>query len=584
MRSFEWPLFQSLKEEKTLMKFLYSFKNFFSENINLNSCFFLGGPSKHGKSWLLNKCLHQFSQSGARPQAAHMKIQQGMSFEMFLYEFDHKCIEMLCKLAPSYSELADRIGNVMSRFYENILIEQQLYKILKECLESQENPLDSCHTLQLRIAGASDVASDLVGKYEGRDYKETPILDNIDTLVESIKSNYGGDDKLALLSVFYAVMLEKENDRKPLQFYNCGYRDGRESLNFFFDLINDYAGYTELYYDEINMSEEEWKAKVRPMRKNRDDPYLQDNYPHVVFAIEKAERFLEIGDQRAEDWLHALILRLYNGSRYRRHFPVILESSNSYYFGYQIYNKLNLWNLAFPTLHVGGYGFNALSPKLSKIYSQNQLKLITNTFGNCIFQTHLFTEVALRSSQKFSHLLSASTTTLPEFKRIRNIFLNRLNKLYLNHNLGPELDSGEIDFLILHFLKRILKSRTKMIKIQLTIDLPILEEPVVQAFLEEKILYAEKHSGYIFLDQKIFEKLMKEVVEKTKNVVVRKRGSEKMGMLERYRFKRYSRYNPIGFDSIKYGRRSRQLKVSDVIQMNEDQRYELFDHYFKRND
>jgi hypothetical protein len=163
--------------------------------------------------------------------------------------------------------------------------------------------------------------------YKAREYRETPLLDNIHEIVELISPNYS-DSKEALMSLFYAVILEKENDRKPDQYYEISYRDGRESLNFLFDIINDYAGYTDLYYDEMSMSEQEWRDKVKPMRTNYDNPYLQDNYPHILFVIEKPEKLFEIQDQRAKDWVDALILRVYNSERYRKHFPVILESSS----------------------------------------------------------------------------------------------------------------------------------------------------------------------------------------------------------------------------------------------------------------
>jgi len=55
------------------------------------------------------------------------------------------------------------------------------------------------------------------------------------------------------------VFERKENNRKPAHAYYSSYRDYIDSLNFYFDLLNDIAGYTNKYYDEMKISHEEWE-------------------------------------------------------------------------------------------------------------------------------------------------------------------------------------------------------------------------------------------------------------------------------------------------------------------------------------
>ena len=50
-----WPLLRCANTEKMITKFMYSFKNIYVENINLNSLMFLTSPERHGKSWILNR-------------------------------------------------------------------------------------------------------------------------------------------------------------------------------------------------------------------------------------------------------------------------------------------------------------------------------------------------------------------------------------------------------------------------------------------------------------------------------------------------------------------------------------------------
>lgn len=51
--------------------------------------------------------------------------------------------------------------------------------------------------------------------------------------------------------MIYDVLLRKEFDKKPGHYhFISGMRDGIECLNFFLDLINHIAGYSEKYYNE----------------------------------------------------------------------------------------------------------------------------------------------------------------------------------------------------------------------------------------------------------------------------------------------------------------------------------------------
>ena len=63
-----------------------------------------------------------------------------------------------------------------------------------------------------------------------------------------------------------------------------------------------------------------------------------------------------IGEEnQAKNYMDAMILRLVPGSDdwYRNHFPVIMESNMSHYFGEKIYNEINLNELTFPTIEYG---------------------------------------------------------------------------------------------------------------------------------------------------------------------------------------------------------------------------------------
>ena len=54
----------------------------------------------------------------------------------------------------------------------------------------------------------------------------------------------------------------------------------------------------------------------------------------------------------AKDYLDALLLRVLMGTDnwYRNHFPVVMETNMSYYFGERIYNEMNVDELTYPTI------------------------------------------------------------------------------------------------------------------------------------------------------------------------------------------------------------------------------------------
>lgn len=406
---------------------------------------------------MLQKCLEDFVNSGTQPTLIRTSITPGTNFEMFLYDIEHKLIDKVVEIHSTVDELHERIKKVCNRFYELPLLEQQLYKVLKNAFDAELNGEGSEFEGGLDITGKTKEIQHYLHLYDNREYRDTPLLDNIMDIVHLL--NYECP-KQALMEIYYGIMIQKEDDRKPLEYYNCQHRDGIEVMNFLFDLLNDYAGYTELYYDEMKMSHEEWKAMVKPMRTNHHHEYLKDKHPHVLLVIEKAGEILNMKDQRATDWVESLAMRLYNPIRFRRHFPVILESNQVLYYNFELYDRLNLYNLCFPNLHFEGYGETSKANTLARIYNIDQANMLQNALGNSIYHTHIFTEVAIRSSKTFVEMVE-DIPNMKEFTRAKRQFYYKLNKVFTNPRVADALDDGEIDFLVTHALHRFVKAHSK---------------------------------------------------------------------------------------------------------------------------
>ena len=64
--------------------------------------------------------------------------------------------------------------------------------------------------------------------------------------------SYEGDLFKAKLLVVYDVLIRKEQERKPGHYVHMStHRSGLDVMQFLLDLINNIAGYTHKYYDEI---------------------------------------------------------------------------------------------------------------------------------------------------------------------------------------------------------------------------------------------------------------------------------------------------------------------------------------------
>jgi predicted AAA+ superfamily ATPase len=62
-KDFDFPFHKDEVFNRFVSKFLYSFKNIYSENINAKNLMFITGPTKSGKSWMLRYNLRKFQLS-----------------------------------------------------------------------------------------------------------------------------------------------------------------------------------------------------------------------------------------------------------------------------------------------------------------------------------------------------------------------------------------------------------------------------------------------------------------------------------------------------------------------------------------
>ena len=82
-----------------MQKYMHSFKNIYSENINCSNACFVTGPTKSGKSWFVRYNMRKFESLSMKPLVFHYDLRNAktLNFQMFLYSFEKMIIDTLCK-------------------------------------------------------------------------------------------------------------------------------------------------------------------------------------------------------------------------------------------------------------------------------------------------------------------------------------------------------------------------------------------------------------------------------------------------------------------------------------------------------
>ena len=74
-----------------MQRYFHSFKNIYSDSINISNCAFVVGPSMSGKSWFLRYNMNKFQSSPIKPLIFHfdLKTYGGFyNFNSFLSSFE----------------------------------------------------------------------------------------------------------------------------------------------------------------------------------------------------------------------------------------------------------------------------------------------------------------------------------------------------------------------------------------------------------------------------------------------------------------------------------------------------------------
>ena len=206
---FEWPL---IKPEplhaKFTQKFMHSFKNIYSPNINASNLMFITGKTKGGKSYFLRSNLKKFtSKDSHNPVVFHYdfsdQANQNINFDTFLFDFEHMMIDQIvrhhARLFPNGNSI-EKTLKVALKFYDKQLLEQNIAKSIDRVLGkhpqsvADNDGVFSSYGYSLYSASSDENAcqeslkelEDMHEKYKHREYKQTVFIQKFGKVAEMI--------------------------------------------------------------------------------------------------------------------------------------------------------------------------------------------------------------------------------------------------------------------------------------------------------------------------------------------------------------------------------------------------------------
>ena len=95
---YSWPFFKDEQYNRAMQKYMFSFKNIYSPNINASNLMFVTGPTQSGKSYYLRHNMQTFtSTDGHRPVVFHYDFNEldniNINFDTFLVNFENMLID-----------------------------------------------------------------------------------------------------------------------------------------------------------------------------------------------------------------------------------------------------------------------------------------------------------------------------------------------------------------------------------------------------------------------------------------------------------------------------------------------------------
>eukprot|EP00340_Litonotus_pictus_P001740 CAMPEP_0170516388 /NCGR_PEP_ID=MMETSP0209-20121228/2614_1 /TAXON_ID=665100 ORGANISM="Litonotus pictus, Strain P1" /NCGR_SAMPLE_ID=MMETSP0209 /ASSEMBLY_ACC=CAM_ASM_000301 /LENGTH=425 /DNA_ID=CAMNT_0010801253 /DNA_START=918 /DNA_END=2195 /DNA_ORIENTATION=+ len=321
-----------------------------------------------------------------------------------------------------------------------------------------------------------------------------------------------------------------------LSVYNYeNYRSGINVVEYLLDVVNYISGYHEsqLQEESIGFSVEE--LDINKLNKEETEEHDKDNEETieefnskihkiqsvlVLESIQSISKYVD-AEERASNWIQHLILRLYNNTGYRNHFPIIMETNNCYYYENEMYTDLWDHKWTIPALfyqpkqyilsvksYLDGFLNNSQREYIADLYKDSQI----------YYYDALAKSIQAKGVQGFIESIQfKSDIHVQDY----NAFKYKINSLYANPRLQKYLDSAKIDYIITDAINQWRKLISWDTEPELNLrkrkyDFDYLRQDITLAMLEENILIYERYNQKVkthgFLYNYYFEEAAKSMI------------------------------------------------------------------------
>lgn len=295
--TYNWPLYSNPRYNRELTKFMFSFRDEASVNKNINNLMFITGPEKSGKTWLLKQNIDKFKsvKSGAYCIEVDLDDYNSLNFETFLDAFEGKICEFLVEKADVlFKDVKlvrwEMVIDLLKHSHDRLYLDIHLGKLLEKNVKNDD-------LLMLSSRQKNEIGK-ILGTFVNRKSKSTPIVDNIEQILEVLTEGYKelGHHKAmikAALSLSLSFHLQDEMNSCPIKNFAGCYRTGLKTSWFLLDILNLIGGYHELNIKDLE-------------------------YPHLLITVgnpysANIHKLLEIqtNEDRPISWIESIALKLH---------------------------------------------------------------------------------------------------------------------------------------------------------------------------------------------------------------------------------------------------------------------------------
>jgi len=307
--------------DKAIGEILTGQRGLTSENMSAHTVVTVLGPGGSGKSHLVKRALREVEKRVVEGKRMVLHVDLSMyrflSWDIFLGRVERSILEQMAR----WTGWRDQVGPPLGMWIENRLGGWLLGKAVCK-IGNGETAGGIGYSEKIQTIWEEGIDEDTEGE-------ESTWIDKLWILVDKVIPGKGDkiirERNLLFFTILreMCILKETEIDGNPLPPNNPS-RTGMEFIDCFFSLLNYISGY-------------------HPLNNSEDRQDKLNDMIDVVLALENTDILIHSYpmDSRFGAWRDHIVLSTHTDSHSRIHFPILIESADSQYWSYQLFESLD---------------------------------------------------------------------------------------------------------------------------------------------------------------------------------------------------------------------------------------------------